>query len=219
MRYVIVGCGRVGAELAWRLSHDGHDVAVLDQAAESFDNLHPMFRGRTIQGDVLSQDVLKQAGIALADGLAAVTNSDAVNAVAAHVARREYGIRNVVVRSYAPSWMPLHQAFGFQVVSSTTWGAQRIEQMLLHSFARSVFSAGNGEVEIYEVVAPADWDGQALGKLLEGEACLPVAVSRAGHAVLPEPDLIVRQGDLVHLSATLPGITALRARMKPDSEG
>jgi trk system potassium uptake protein TrkA len=212
---IVVGCGRVGAELASRLHQRGHQVAVIDQVGSSFANLDPDYRGRTIEGEVLSQDVLTRAGIEEADGLTAVTNSDSVNAVVGHMAREVYHVSNVVVRNYDPRWLPMYEAFGLQVVSSTAWGAQRIEELLYQPLGRAVFSAGNGEVEIYELVAPEAWSGRDVGSLLSGTEAMAVAVTRAGRAMLPTPDLALGTGDILHVSATLPGIEALRERAAP----
>jgi trk system potassium uptake protein TrkA len=212
---IVVGCGRVGAELASRLFQRGHEVAVVDQVGSSFADLDPDYRGRTIEGEVLSQDVLIRAGIQEADGLTAVTNSDSVNAVVGHMAREVYKVANVVVRNYDPRWLPMYEAFGLQVVSSTAWGAQRIEELLYQPLGRAVFSAGNGEVEIYELVAPENWRGRDVGSLLAGTEAMAVAVTRAGRAMLPTPDLTLDTGDILHVSATLPGIEALRERAAP----
>jgi trk system potassium uptake protein TrkA len=219
VKIVVVGCGRLGAELAFRLHANGDDVVVVDQLAGAFDNLRPDYGGRTLQGDVLADEVLRRAGIERADCLAAVTNSDTVNAVVGHIAREIYGMRNVVVRSYSPQWMPMHEAFGFQVVSSTTWGARRIEQLLLHTFGQSVFSAGNGEVEVYEFPVPEAWAGARLADLVAGEECLPVALTRAGRAWLPDAETRLEPGDVLHLSATLRGVESLRQRVKASPAG
>jgi trk system potassium uptake protein TrkA len=212
MFIIVVGCGRVGAELAFRLYQRGHQVAVIDQVGSSFANLDPDYRGRTIEGEVLSQDVLTRAGIEEADGVAAVTNSDSVNAVIGHMARDVYKVRNVIVRNYNPRWLPMHEAFGLQVVSSTAWGAQRIEELLYQPLGRAVFSAGNGEVEIYELMVPEAWRGRPLAQPLEGTECVAVAFTRGGRAMLPAPDIALQPGDVVHVSATLAGIEALRER-------
>jgi len=212
---IVVGCGRVGAELAFRLYQRGHQVAVIDQVGSSFANLDPDYRGRTIEGEVLSHDVLTRAGIEEAEGLSAVTNSDSVNAVVGHIAREVYKVHNVVVRNYDPRWLPMYEAFGLQVVSSTAWGAQRIEELLYQPLGRAVFSAGNGEVEVYELVAPESWRGRAVGSLLSGTEAMAVALTRAGRAMLPTPDVTLDTGDILHVSATLPGIEALRERAAP----
>ena len=213
MFIIVVGCGRVGSELAYGLYKKGHEVAVIDHVGGSFSHLPPDYRGRTIEGEVLSEDVLRQTGIEQAGGLAAVTNSDAVNAVVGHVARTVYGVHNVVVRNYDPRWRELHEAFGLQVVSSTAWGAGRIEELLSHPFGRSVLSAGNGEVEVYEIPIPDSWGGRPIEELLPpGGECLAVSITRAGKAMLPRLGLRFEVGDVVHVSATLAGMDEIRGR-------
>jgi trk system potassium uptake protein TrkA len=213
MHIIVVGCGRVGSELAYGLYKKGHEVAIIDHVGGSFSHLPADYRGRTIEGEVLSEDVLRRTGIEQAGGLAAVTNSDAVNAVVGHVARAIYGVHNVVVRNYDPRWRELHEAFGLQVVSSTAWGAGRIEELLSHPFGRSVLSAGNGEVEVFEIPVPDTWRGHSIEELLPpGGECLAVSVTRAGKAMLPKPGLRFDVGDVVHVSATLAGMDELRGR-------
>lgn len=219
MYIVVVGCGRVGAELAFRLFRRGHHVAVVDQASSAFEKLHPDYRGRTVQGEVLSREVLERAGIEHADGLAAVTNSDSVNAVLGRVARVIYRVPNVVVRNYDPRFMPLHEAFGSQVVSSTIWGAQRIEDLLQAAFGRTVFSAGHGEVEICEFRVPDAWRGRRVGELLRDLTCVPVAVTRAGRAALLSRETRLEPGDLLHVAATREGIEELRRRFAGQLQG
>ena len=107
MKFIVVGCGRVGAQLATRLFQQGHQVTVVDIVASAFDNLDPSFRGRTLEGDVLGQDMLRRAGIEGSDGLAAVTSSDTLNAVIAHIARTVFHVPNVVTRNYEPRFTPL----------------------------------------------------------------------------------------------------------------
>ncbi|HKQ60996.1 MAG TPA: NAD-binding protein [Candidatus Polarisedimenticolaceae bacterium] len=217
MRVIVVGCGRVGAQLALRMFHKGHEVIVVDEMAGAFGNLHPDFQGRTVQGDVLDEETLHNAGIEEAEGLAAVTNSDAVNAVVAHVARSVFRLKRVVVRSYAPSWQPLHEAFGHQTVSSTTWGAQRLEELLSEADRSSVYALGNGEVRIYECEVPAAWDGRepaALG----GPGRRVIAVTRAGRAALPSEELQLRTGDVVHLVATPAAMDQLRRALATGRE-
>jgi trk system potassium uptake protein TrkA len=219
MNVIVVGCGRVGAQLAYRLSQKGHQVTVVDQAVTAFDNLPIDFRGRSVEGEILAQGVLHRAGIEQADGLAAVTNSDSLNAVVAHLARTVYNITNVVVRNYDPRWQPLQEAFGLQVVSSSAWGAQRLEELLYGAEIRVVFSAGNGEVEVYELEIPASWQGRTLQELLSGAQCLPVALTRAGQAMLPDYDTPLEECDVIHVSATFEGIETLRRRLHSQKEG
>jgi trk system potassium uptake protein TrkA len=219
MKVIVVGCGRVGAELAHRLFQKGHKVTIIDQVAAAFENLAPDFRGRTLEGEVLNQEVLQRAGITSADALAAVTNSDSLNVVVAHIARTVYHLSNVIARNYDPHWRPVHEVFGSQVVSSASWGAQRIEEMLYQVEMRTLFSAGNGEIEICELVVPESWQGHSLPEVLPKGDCLPVALTRGGQAMLPSGDTRLQAGDIVHLSTTMQGIEALRTRLaRPEEE-
>ncbi len=213
MKVIVVGCGRIGAQLANRMFQMGHQVTVIDIVASAFEILDPSFRGRTLEGDVLAEDMLRRAGIETADGLAAVTSSDSLNAVIAHVARAVYSIKNVVARNYEPRWQLLYDVFDIQTVGPGSWGAQRMEEMLSDVSLRTVFSAGNGEVEVYEMLVPEAWQGQRLGDIVKHSDCLPIALTRAGRATMPASDTILHAGDYLHLSATFEGIEALRQRL------
>jgi trk/ktr system potassium uptake protein len=213
MKIVVVGCGRIGAQLANRLFRAGHQVVVIDISASAFDNLDADFRGRTLEGDVLAQDMLRRAGIEQAQGLAAMTSSDTLNAVIAHLARTVYHIPNVIVRNYEPRLQCVYETFGLQAVAPSQWGAQRIEELLSDASLITVFSAGNGEVEIYELTVPQAWNGCPIQELVGHGGCVCVALTRAGRAILPETDMTVEMGDVLHLSATFEGIEALRRKL------
>jgi trk system potassium uptake protein TrkA len=219
MNFIVVGCGRVGAELCYHLFTRGHQVVVVDINKEAFNRLHPEFRGRTLEGEGLAEGVLERAGIREAHGLAAVTNSDTLNAVVAHAAITVFNVPNVVARNYDPNLRAVIEAFGLQMVSSTYWGAQRVEELLMNPSQKMVYSTGNGEVEVYEVHIPEAWNGHTLGKLLAPlKQCYPVALSRAGRASLPEPEAKLKAGDLLNVSSTFEGMGALAARLAGKAE-
>ncbi len=214
MKVIIVGCGRLGSDLSYRLSRRGNDVAVVDINAASFNNLPVDFDGRVVEGDALSQDVLHRAGIENAEALASVTDNDALNAVIGHVARDTYHVENVVVRNYDPVCRPILEAFGFQVVSATSWGAQRVEEIISHQEIRTIFSAGNGEIEVYEFTVPLNWEGKTLSSLLVPTDARAISLSRNGRAFLPDDDEPLQTGDILLVSATFEGAEAVRQQFK-----
>lgn len=219
MNFIIVGCGRVGAELCYHLFKSGHSVVVVDSKKEAFNRLHPDFRGRTLEGEGLAESVLERAGIREVDGLAAVTNSDTLNAVVAHTAREFYNVPVVVARNYDPNLRSIIEAFGLQTVGSTYWGAQRVEELLMNPTQKMVYSAGNGEVEVYEVRIPEEWNGHTLGELMKPlKDCIPVALSRAGRSSLPDLNTTLQTGDLLNISSTFEGIGALTGRLSKKAE-
>ncbi len=85
----------------------------------------------------------------------------------------------MVSRNYDPRWRPLHEAMGLQTVSSTAWGAQRLEELLEGGRMRPILSAGNGEVEIYELAVPEAWRGRPLAELVRGVECAAVSLTHA----------------------------------------
>jgi trk system potassium uptake protein TrkA len=219
MNFIVVGCGRVGAELAFRLFKGGHQIVVVDSNRDAFNRLHPDFRGRTLEGEGLAENVLERAGIREAQGLAAVTNSDTLNAVVAHTARAIYGVPIVVARNYDPTLRAVIEAFGLQTVSSTYWGAQRVEELLTNPAQKMVYSAGNGEVEIYEMLVPEVWSGHTLRDLLGSlPQVFPVALTRAGRSLLPDADLTLATGDVLHISSTFEGAGLMTARLAKKAE-
>lgn len=219
MNFIVIGCGRVGAELAHHLFKSGHQVVVVDVNKQAFNRLHPDFRGRTLEGEGLAENVLERAGVREADGLAAVTNSDALNAVVSHAAREFYDVPVVVARNYDPSLRGLIEAFGLQTVGSTIWGAQRVEEMLINPSEKVVYSAGNGEVEIYEVRIPEEWNDRTLGELMGSlKGCRPVALTRAGRSSLPDANTKLHGGDLLNISSTFEGIGELTACLSGKAE-
>src|SRR5260221_14303079 len=210
MNFIVVGCGRVGAELAYHLFRGGHQVVVVDSRKEAFNRLHPDFRGRTLEGEGLAESVLERAGIREANGLAAVTNSDTLNAVVAHTAITFYNVPNVVARNYDPNLRAVIEAFGLQTVGSTYWGAQRVEELLMNPLQKAGYSAGNGEGEGYEILIPENWNERTLGELLDSrKQCYPVALSRAGRAYLPEVDTKLTTGRVIDVSFSVEGICTL----------
>jgi trk system potassium uptake protein TrkA len=161
----------MGAELATRLFRRGHEVSVIDRSAASFSKLPADFEGRINEGDAVNRDVLHRAGMERADAVAVVTDSDVLNAVIGHLASEHFKVPNVVVRNHDPRYRPILEAFGLQMICALSWGAQRIEEMLYDASLRTVFSAGNGEVEIYEISIPQEWDEKTVGELLSSGAC------------------------------------------------
>ena len=127
-------------------------------------------------------------------------------------------MKNVVSRNFDPNYRNLFEAFNLQVVSATGWASQRLEELIYHSELRTVFSAGNGEVEFFEVTIPETWQNQKLGKLVSNQNCLSASLTRAGRAFLPTPETILENGDVLVISATLAGIEIVRDKLGLDRE-
>ncbi len=221
MNFVVVGCGRFGAQLASNLYKNGHQVTVVDNHSGAFQRLVSLdFRGRTVEGEALSQDTWKRADMEHVDGVAVVTNSDLMNAVIAQLIRSHFPqVKKILARNYDPAMREMMEAFDLQFISSTAWGAERFNELLIDSAFQAVHSAGNGEVEMYEVHIPAEFEGETVASILDGcREIVCAALTRAGRAELPLPETKLKAQDILTVSATLEGMKTLRAKLQRGKE-
>jgi trk system potassium uptake protein TrkA len=207
---IIIGCGRVGAELALSLWNKQHRVTVMDANARAFERLGPEFQGRTVQGDGMDREALKRAGIREAHALAAVTTSDSVNIVVARTAQQIFEVPHVVARVYNPRRAPVYDKLGLQTIASSSWAAQRVEEIILHPGMRHLHGAGSGEVQVYELEVPPEWNGRRVGEVLPERGALALALARGGHASLPDRDTVLQTHDLLQVSVVDSAAEALR---------
>jgi trk system potassium uptake protein TrkA len=102
VKIVIVGCGRVGAELATNYDAAGHDVVILDISTQAFDRLPSSFHGSAVRGDGTDEDVLGRAGARDADVFIAMTEGDNRNVMAAQLAHEAFDVRRVIAKINDP---------------------------------------------------------------------------------------------------------------------
>ena len=130
MKVVIMGCGRVGGQLAGLLDAEGHTVAVLDTDAYSFRRLPPDFSGTALVGNGIDEEALKKAGIEEADAFVAVTQGDNRNVMAAQIAKHIFNVPRVTCRIYDPLRRDLYETLGLEAFSPTTIFAQMLREKL-----------------------------------------------------------------------------------------
>lgn len=120
MKYVIVGCGRVGAALAEALDAGGNEVVVLDTSTRAFDRLSSEFKGQAIRGDGTDEDVLRKAGADGADVLLALTEGDNRNVMATQVAIEKLNVARAMAKINDPVRAAAYAELGIATVCRTT---------------------------------------------------------------------------------------------------
>lgn len=109
---VIIGCGRLGANLANTLSEEGENVLILDQNKDSFRKLSSSFGGLAVEGDGTELETLKAADVQRADTVIAVTNNDNINIMIAQIAKECFSVKKVISRLFDPERECVYQELG-----------------------------------------------------------------------------------------------------------
>lgn len=122
MNVLVVGCGRMGTQLATMLDRHGHDVSVIDEVADHFNSLGEEFTGLTVNGMPMDMDVLRSAGVEGCDAVAVVTPDDNLNITVSQIVREFFGVQNVVTRISDPAREKVFKQFGLKSVCQTKLG-------------------------------------------------------------------------------------------------
>ena len=130
MKFLIMGCGRVGSGLARSLTDEGHDVTIMDVRQDAFRRLTARFRGNAIIGDGLDSAALQRAGIENADVFVSVTQGDNRNLMAAQVAKHIFKVPRVIARVYDDSRADIFRELGLQTLSSPRFVTGLMREMI-----------------------------------------------------------------------------------------
>ena len=180
MHVIIGGCGRLGAEIADRLSADAEtDVVVCDTDPLAFDRLGTTFNGETLVGDCTDRDILEQAGIRRADGLIAVTRFDNANLMSVEIASHLYDVPRTIARLFNPEREEVYRKLGVRYVSSTS----TIAKLFLNEFREDSYPLHvhfpDADAAMVDLEIDTDAHGMAVEEF-EIDGLLRVAAIRRG---------------------------------------
>ena len=199
---VIMGCGRVGTQLAQTLDSAGHSVAVIDQDPKAFATLGPDFKGQTVTGIGFDRDRLREAGIEQADAFAAVSSGDNSNILAARVARETFGVGTVVARIYDPRRAEVYQRLGIPTVASVPWQTDQILRRILPGHDSDEWGDASGLITITQLPVGNRWVGERYSRLERESGARIAFITRLGKGMLTDIDSVVQDGDIVHVVLT-----------------
>ena len=200
MRVIIVGCGRVGANLANALSAERHNVVVIDRNPLSFGRLSREFNGQMLTGVGFDREILQKADIEGADALAATTDSDNVNIVVAVTAKETFEVPHVVARIYDPQAAEIYRREGIPTVTPTLLAANTMKTMISHPRLAKLATCGSGEVEFITIQVPKALAGRTVQDLIIPGESLVSALVRRGQASIPSADTRLEAEDELHVA-------------------
>ncbi|MSQ11437.1 MAG: TrkA family potassium uptake protein [Dehalococcoidia bacterium] len=122
MKVLVMGCGRIGSQVAMELWRQGHQVVVVDPNAESFRLLPSEMRQEeavVLRGDGTRDQDLVQAGIQEADLFVAATSEDGRNLIASQKAKHIFKVPRVICRLGNPKLQEMYEKLGIVTISPT----------------------------------------------------------------------------------------------------
>jgi len=211
MYVIIVGCGRVGTELAKLLSGEGHDVVVIDKSPEALKRLGDTFNGLTMVGNGFDLALLKQVGIEKADAFCAVTDGDNTNLISAQVAKKIFSVPKVFARVYDPQRAHIYTALGLDIIS----GTMLLSAMLRDKIIESRFSSyliESKDLGVMEIEAKHDLVGKTIQDINIPGDFIVVALRRMQAVVIPEPKTVLKNKDILMGVVKVSSLQAVREK-------
>lgn len=207
MKAVIIGMGEVGKYLAAVLAGEHHDVTIVDAHADSLARAEETLDVLALRGHGASMRVLREAGAGSADLVAAVTDRDEVNLLAALMAK-ELGAHKVIARVVEAAYLDdedrgyYHGLLGIDlVVSVQVLVANEIYKLVQSVGAVAVENFADNRVEMVQI--PVREEARAVGALLRDlplpSECIVAALKRGDEVLIPGGADAVLAGDEVFL--------------------
>ena len=188
MNVMIMGCGRVGSQLALLLSREGHNVTIIDKNAESFKRLGGTFNGVTATGTGFDEALLKDLKIDKQDAFVSVTSGDNTNLMASQIAKKMFKVPRVIARVYDPQRADIYRKLGLDIISGTVLVAAMIRDKIIENRFTS-YLVETGELGVIEMIIGDDLKGRRVGELSMPDEFSIIAVERKKRVILPQADM------------------------------
>ena len=211
MYIIIVGCGRVGSELAKLLSGEGHDVVVIDKAQDALNRLGNTFNGLTMVGNGFDLALLKQVGIEKADAFCAVTDGDNTNLISAQVAKKIFSVPKVLARVYDPQRAHIYAALGLDIISGTMLFSAMLRDKIIESRFSS-YLIESKDLGVIEIEVKNDLVGKTIQDINIPGDFIVVALRRMQGVVIPEPKTVLKDKDVLMGVVKVSSLQAVREK-------
>ena len=205
LKIIIVGCGKVGANLVDQLSKEGHDITVIDKKAEKIQDITNIYDVMGLVGNGASYSTQMEAGIEETDLIIAVTDSDELNLLCCTVAKRVgkcAAIARVRTPDHSEETGYLREQLGLAlIINPELEAAREVARILYLPTALEVNSFAHGQAELVKFKVPEGnlLNGLSLaylGKNITNDILI-CAVERNGEVYMPNGDFVLHSGDVV----------------------
>ncbi len=225
MKIIILGAGQVGSTVAENLVSEANDITVVDNDAAKLQTLQNRFDLRTLVGNASHPSVLKRAGLADADMLLAVTQSDEVNMVACKLAASLFNTPTRIARIRAADYLAHQEIFSndnFCVdysICPEQILTDYIRKLIEFPEALQVLEFADGKVSL--VAVRAFEGGPLVGRELKYlRTHMPqietrvAAIFRQDRPIMPEGSTVIEDGDEIFFIAASKNIRRILKELR-----
>ena len=196
MNIMIVGCGRVGSQLALLLSQEGHNVTIVDKNQDSFKRLGGAFNGVAATGNGFDEKLLQELKIDRQDAFVSVTSGDNTNLMASQIAKKMFNVPRVIARVYDPKRADIYRKLGLDIISGTVLVAAMIRDKIIENRFSS-YLVETGELGVIEIIAGDDLKKKEVKDINIPDEFLVTAIERKKRVIIPGPDTRIEKDDKI----------------------
>ena len=219
MRVVIVGGGKLGAELAARLLERGSAVILIEQHEDRARRLSDLTRALVLTGDGTDMRRLESIELRSTDVFVAVTGIDEDNLVACQLATAAFGVRRVLARMNDPRNRTAFRALGVPTVNVTDEMTDMIERSLELSDHVTRSLPDRGDLVTAEIIVPDGFAPRSVTKLGLPPSTIVVSVTRGDTVAVPDGTTEVEAEDRLLFVTQSASIDALHGIFHTSHDG
>ncbi len=225
MNILILGAGQVGSSVAENLASEANDITLVDSNAVLLADIGERLDIQTVVGHASHPDVLKKAGIADADMLLAVTNSDETNIVACQIAHTLFHTPTKIARVRSQEYLKYKELFNKNdlpidvLISPEQLIAEHIQRLIEYPGALQVLDFAGGRARLVGV--KAYHGGPLVGheiadlrKHMPGIDSRVAAIFRGGRGIVPDGSERIEVDDEVFFIAARKDIRAVMSELR-----
>ena len=210
MDIIIAGGGKLGLTLVRQLAAEGHNLTLIDRDTDVLETAVVRYDAIAVSGNCAAKDTLLKAGVEKAELLIAVANADEVNLLCCMTGHglnpKLHTIARIRNPEYADQIMTMQNIYNISMtVNPERQAAEEIEDLLKFPgfLSRDSFAKGSSQIVELRIDSNSKLCNVSLSEMFGIVKCrvLVCAVLRAGTAIAPSGNFVLKEGDRIFVTA------------------